>query len=75
VIPAALLAIAFFLERLEVDIPATTVRRDVLLLLWEVKGRLGKRRVHCVGLDGFRVRLLCSFHLLRWVSRARPKAP
>ena len=41
-------ATAILLRRLEVALSAMTVWRDVLLLLWEVKGRLGQRRVRCL---------------------------
>jgi hypothetical protein len=36
-----------------VALSATTVWRDVPVLLWEAKGRLEKRRAPCLGLDGF----------------------
>jgi hypothetical protein len=35
-------ATAILLQRLEVKLSAMTVWRDVLLLLWQVKGRLGQ---------------------------------
>jgi hypothetical protein len=50
-------ATAVLLDRLEVALSATTVWRDVLLLLWQAKGRLAKRRAPCLGLDGFWARL------------------
>jgi hypothetical protein len=50
-------ATAVLPEGLEVALSATTVWRDVLLLLREAKGRLGKRRAPCLGLDGFWARL------------------
>jgi len=36
------------LQRLEVKLSAMTVWRHVLLLLWEVKEELGRRRVRCL---------------------------
>jgi transposase-like protein len=50
-------ATAVLLEGLEVALSATTVWRDVLLLLWQAKGRLAKRRAPCLGLDGLWARL------------------
>lgn len=50
-------ATAVLLDRLEVALSATTVWRDVLLLLRQAKGRLAKRRAPCLGLDGFWARL------------------
>ncbi len=45
-------AMAFFLERLEVHISATTVWRDVLLLLWEVKGEASEEAGALCGAGG-----------------------
>ena len=41
-------ATAILLQRLEVKPSAMTVWRHVLLLLWEVKEELGRRRVRCL---------------------------